>query len=210
MSPSRILAHRGLWSRAELKNSRDALRLALSRGFGLETDVRDLNGELVISHDLPRVGVLSLRTFLEDYRRLNAQGAVAFNIKSDGLAADLVNVLQAFDFDRYFVFDMSVPDMTRYRRLGVPFFSRRSELESEAIAFDECAGIWLDAFTTDWYKPDTIAEMLAAGKQVAVVSPELHGRDHQSVWHMLQRIEDPGRQLLCCTDYPEELQKWMS
>ncbi|MEX2316512.1 MAG: hypothetical protein WD669_05130 [Pirellulales bacterium] len=210
MSPSHILAHRGLWSRAEQKNTREALGLALSRGFGLETDVRDHGSELVISHDPPKAGALLVRDLLEEYRRLDARGMLALNIKADGLAEELDRLLQAFGIERTFAFDMSVPDMLQYHQRKMSYFSRRSELEPHVVSYQECAGIWLDAFQTDWYKSDTILDLLAASKQVAVVSPELHGRDRQGVWQMLRQIHDPAGQLLCCTDYPQELLNWMS
>ncbi len=47
-----ILAHRGIWNKKLKKNSLDALTLALDMGFGIETDIRDRNGVLVISHDM--------------------------------------------------------------------------------------------------------------------------------------------------------------
>ena len=147
---------------------------------------------------------------LEEYRRLDARGVLALNIKSDGLAEELDRLLRNFAIERYFVFDMSVPDMLHYSRRKMPFFSRRSDIETHVVGFDQCAGIWLDSFETEWYKPETIVDLLSAGKQVAVVSPELQGRDRLAVWRMLRQIADPGGQLLCCTDHPDELHKWMS
>jgi len=48
-----------------------------------------------------------------------------------------------------------------------------------------------------------IREHLEAGKEVALVSPELHGRPHGAFW---QRLRDAGlsRQdaLMLCTDFP--------
>ena len=48
---ARILAHRGLWVTDSEKNSKEAIALALSEGFGVELDVRDRNGGLIVSHD---------------------------------------------------------------------------------------------------------------------------------------------------------------
>ena len=45
-----ILSHRGYWKDAR-KNSVDAFKASFVREFGTETDIRDYNGELVISHD---------------------------------------------------------------------------------------------------------------------------------------------------------------
>jgi glycerophosphoryl diester phosphodiesterase len=210
MLPAQIFAHRGLWSSSECKNSRAALTAALRRGFGLETDIRDHAGELVISHDLAGDDALPLRHLLEDYRSLGATGILALNIKADGLATKLRQLVESHEISQYFVFDMSIPDMRHYDRLQVPYFSRRSEFESEIIAFDHCAGVWLDAFESDWYDADTILGLLTMNKRVAVVSPEVHGRDPRPVWELLRSIADPTKQLYCCTDHPLDLQKWMS
>ena len=48
-----ILAHRGFWTEPAEKNSREALERAFREGFGIETDIRDRNGALVVSHDPP-------------------------------------------------------------------------------------------------------------------------------------------------------------
>ena len=55
---SRIMCHRGYWS-GELgiaplqKNSWEAFERAIDFGFGIETDLRDYAGSVVISHDVP-------------------------------------------------------------------------------------------------------------------------------------------------------------
>lgn len=210
MHPNRILAHRGLWRTPAEKNSRGALRTGLERGYGLETDVRDYGGRLVISHDPPTADALPLETLLDDYRGAGASGMLALNIKSDGLAAPLVAMLKSYGIANYFVFDMSVPDMRHYHRLGANAYSRHSDVETEIVGLDASRGVWLDAFQTDWYDAATIGRLLASKKQVAVVSPELHGRDRTPVWTMLREVEDANERLLCCTDYPDEFEKWMS
>jgi glycerophosphoryl diester phosphodiesterase len=210
MSPGQIFAHRGLWRSSALKNSREALTAALRQGFGLETDIRDQCGELVISHDLPSNGALPLRELLKDYKNEGATGVLAFNIKADGLAKLLYRLVQEHEIKNYFVFDMSIPDMLQYDRLKIPFFSRRSDIESEIVALDRCVGIWLDAFESDWYDAETITGLLELNKHVAIVSPEIHGRDPFPVWELLRGIARRNPQIHCCTDRPDEFQKWMS
>lgn len=204
-----ILAHRGLWKMPEEKNSLAALTLALRRGCGLETDVRDCAGELVISHDPPQLGTLSLRSLLEKYESLGATSTLALNIKADGLAQPLRLLLAEYGIRNYFVFDMSVPDMLDYARNEMPFFSRLSEFETVPALLERSRGIWLDAFQGDWYDAAIIDRFLQAGKQVCVVSPELHRRSKDNVWRLLQQVAASGPQLLCCTDFPEELREWL-
>ncbi|MFN0019028.1 MAG: hypothetical protein ACKVP0_12260 [Pirellulaceae bacterium] len=204
-----ILAHRGLWKSPEEKNSLAALALALRQGFGLETDVRDCAGELVISHDPPRAGALSLRSLLEEYKSLGATGTLALNIKADGLAQPLRLLLAEYGIPNYFVFDMSVPDTLGYARDEMPFFTRHSEFETVPALLERSNGIWLDAFQSDWYNAAVIEGHLQGGKQVCVVSPELHRRSKDNVWRLLRQVASPGPNVLCCTDFPEELREWM-
>src|SRR5438309_53835 len=51
-----VLAHRGWWSDPQDRNTRAAFAKAFAAGYGIETDVRDSAGRLVISHDPPFVG----------------------------------------------------------------------------------------------------------------------------------------------------------
>lgn len=200
-----ILAHRGLWSRREERNTRAALHGALVAGFGLETDVRDFGSRIVLSHDPPGGDALPLQALLDDYVRWGADGVLALNIKSDGLAAAVRLLLAEYEIDRYFVFDMSVPDLLAYARAGVPYYTRLSEYEPQPALYERAAGVWLDAFERPWYDRVVIERHFAAGKQVCVVSPELHGREHLPTWALLDRLPPAAAgQLLVCTDHPRE------
>ena len=53
MDRCNILAHRGVWGSKEEQNSRSAIKHALAGGFGIETDIRDHDGQVVLSHDVP-------------------------------------------------------------------------------------------------------------------------------------------------------------
>ena len=61
-----IIAHRGLWSEdVNFQNTKLAFQNALKNGFGIETDIRDSNGELVISHDVADKNAMKLIDFLD-------------------------------------------------------------------------------------------------------------------------------------------------
>ena len=84
MDKGSILAHRGWWQKESEKNTPAALVRALSAGFGIETDIRDLNGELVISHDPPVDSQTTANWLFNQYNKIKANGRIALNIKSDG------------------------------------------------------------------------------------------------------------------------------
>jgi hypothetical protein len=206
--PIEILAHRGLWQDRAAGNSRPALSAALAAGFGLETDVRDLAGEIVIAHDPPIAASYSFRQLLMDYRSAESEGMLALNIKADGLCSAIGQSLEEFGVARYFAFDMSVPDMLHWKRAGLRYFTRHSDLEPAPALYEGAAGVWLDGFDSTWFTAATVKGHLANGKDVCVVSPELHGRDPEAVWSLLRRVSySTTARLSLCTDLPQQFAK---
>ncbi len=195
-----LLAHRGLWSRPSQRGSLDAFTAALSAGFGLEIDVRDAGGTLVLSHD-PASGS---EPCLAELANSASNAWLAVNVKADGLAPLLASVLSGHT--RWWAFDMSAPETVRYARAGLPFLTRHSDLEPEPLLYADAAGVWLDTFYSDWFDEATVERHLDAGKSVALVSPELHGREHEAVWDRWTRWSAlRSEAVFVCTDRPLEL-----
>ena len=207
-----IIAHRGVWKTLKEKNSFISFRQALSRGFGIETDLRDYKGEIVISHDIPEKDSQPLSNLLKEYNfhikksKDDSKSFLALNIKSDGLYKKIKKLLKDFRIKNYFVFDMSIPDTLCYQKAEINFFLRHSEYEIPSASFKNYDGIWLDSFKRNWFEKKTIENYLKQNKKVCVVSPELHSRDHLSCWKLLKEINlhKKGSILFLCTDYPEE------
>lgn len=201
----KILSHRGYWREPAEKNGVIAFRRTFELGFGTETDVRDLNGRLVISHDPATEGAMPLSTFLELSKAHGSPLPLAINVKSDGLAALLRQEMNAHGVLDWFVFDMSIPDMRWHLKESNPVFTRMSEVERSPAWLDEASGVWLDAFENHWYDIEVPKDLLAMGKQVCVVSPELHRRPHLPYWEWLKKHGLHQHQaMLLCTDFPEE------
>jgi hypothetical protein len=203
----KIVAHRGYWLQDQEKNTLAAFERALEGGFGIETDLRDAQRGVVISHDMPGGGEMSLDDFLALCARYPEGRPLALNIKADGLHTPVAAALAAHrmtDAGAAFVFDMAVPDALGYLQRSLPAYTRSSEYETAPSFIDAAAGVWLDAFHGEWYDAADIAAWLDRGKAVCVVSPELHRRPHLELW---QRLRDAGlhRQaaLSLCTDFPQ-------
>jgi hypothetical protein len=198
------LAHRGLWAAADERNTLAAFRGAFANGWGVELDVRDLDGALVISHDPPAAGALAFGAVVDAFVDAGCPGRIAVNVKSDGLEAMIADTLREVEPARWFAFDMSVPDTLRYARAGLPYFSRHSDVEPEPALYDGSSGVWLDDFAGGFVTQARIAAHLDAGKHVAVVSPELHGRDHAPAWREWRTWgvwSHPA--IALCTDLPD-------
>jgi glycerophosphoryl diester phosphodiesterase len=202
------LAHRGLWAEADERNTLAAFSDAFAHGWGVELDVRDLDGALVISHDPPTAGALTFRSVVDAFLAAGAPGRLAVNVKADGLEGLIADTLGDVDPASWFAFDMSVPDTLRYASAGLPYFSRHSEVEPEPALYDRSCGVWLDDFYGGFVTEARIASHLAAGKQVAVVSPELHGRDHVAAWDEWRRWSVWGSpDVHLCTDHPTQAEE---
>ena len=205
----KIISHRGFWTEANEKNSEVAFKRSFKNGFGLETDIRDYKGELVISHDIPEVGCLTFQRLLEIHHDLDSTLPLALNIKSDGLQLAIRELLKKYSVTNYFVFDMSVPDMLGYLKSNLTVFSRHSEYENKPVFYEQANGIWIDAFENEWWGEETLKFHLEAQKSVCIVSPELHRRNFQLTWNKLSSmsiIDDQN--LMLCTDYPEHARKF--
>jgi glycerophosphoryl diester phosphodiesterase len=200
----RILAHRGHWLTPSEKNSPAAFERAWANGHGIETDLRDRDGGIVVSHDPAVQEAIAFETLLEAHAARGPGTPLALNIKADGLQGPVSQLLARHQVREFFVFDMSVPDSLPYLRAGMPVFVRLSEFEPESGLLDRAAGIWLDAFESEWWTLDMVRALCARRKTVAIVSPELHGRPHQALWRQLAGLEQSVRDhLMLCTDFPD-------
>jgi glycerophosphoryl diester phosphodiesterase len=206
------LSHRGFWLKPEEKNTEAAFRRALEAGFGIETDVRDRNGVAVIAHDVADPGAMTLSGFLELYSEYPARPMLALNIKADGLQALVKEELERRNVDTYFVFDMSIPDLLDYRTQGIRYYARVSEYELAAIGIEQADGVWLDQFEGDWVDEAAVERFTDMGKDVCIVSPELHRRDPRTAWKNYHRLTvQPARgTIYLCTDFPSRAREFFA
>lgn len=204
-----IISHRGWWRQPNEKNTPAALKRALQAGYGVETDIRDFGGRLLIAHDPPSGREYSWELFLSDYAEIGASGTLAINVKADGLQDMLAASLKDAGLKNYFVFDMSLPELVRYRKCGIPYFTRLSDLEPTPLGMEQAGGVWVDGFDREWSDFDVLTPLIENGRRVALVSPELHRRDKTEHWGQIRRwlgriSEEQQASVMLCTDHPSE------
>lgn len=205
-----ILSHRGYWKNAFEKNSVIAFERSFSLGFGTETDIRDYKRELVISHDMADERCITVKEIFKIYNKYDNTLPLALNIKADGLQVKLKEILEEYRITNYFVFDMSVPDGLQYLKQNIKAFTRESEYEKTPSFYDKAYGIWLDEFQEHWIDKEVIEKHRKNGKQVCIVSPDLHKRAYKKEWQLYKEIEKELGidNLMICTDYPEEAKEF--
>lgn len=204
-----ILAHRGLWETKSEQNSLNSLKMAFDNGFGVETDIRDYENNLIISHDIPTNNPVYFEDLLKIYTQHPLRDSIylALNIKSDGIQRMLKNILEKYDIKKYFVFDMSTPEMVQSRKLQLSFYTRQSDIESPVL-YNESSGVWLDDFSGKWFPDEILKKHLEIKKNIAIVSEELHGRPCEEKWEYYKSffISNPAKNqfIFLCTDRPYE------
>ena len=200
-----ILCHRGYWKEENERNTIKSIRAALESGRGIESDIRDLDKMLVISHDLPDKQSPMAEEVFKLMAEYENKYCFAINIKSDGLKDILMEQLQKYHIVNYFVFDMSVPQIIEYQEKGIRYYTRQSEYEKQPVLYREAAGVWIDAFEDDsWITEELIYEHQKNGKKICVVSPDLHQRDNIIFWNRLLTFKINWQEIMLCTDYPDD------
>ena len=182
----------------EQQNTAEALESAIRFGFGIETDIRDHQSSIVISHDPASVACIDLAILAK------TTSPIALNVKADGLlniADDAIT--QILLIEGSFVFDGSIPEMLKYRERNLPHALRLSEYEKDIAWVTKY--LWLDAFQSDWWISDETLNRLTEKHFVVVVSPELHGRSKSKVWEKVAaELVDGNPNLGICTDFPDQ------
>lgn len=207
----KIVAHRGTWTQKHEQNTIAALQASVESGYGIEFDVRDYAGDLVISHDPPANRGNTFKDLLDRIAEKAHEKKVplAINVKSDGLASEITSLLNGYPRLDGFVFDMAVPDMRQYLKIGMPTFARLSDAEPYISYGDKVQGVWLDALESeDMIKAQFQATMLLE-KEICIVSSELHRRPHEALWAwLLPYASEPN--LMICTDFPDMANRYFN
>lgn len=202
-----ILSHRGYWLNLDERNKREAFIRSFDEGMGTETDLRDICGKIVISHDMPLGNEISFEEVLQimDGRNL----PLALNIKADGQGEKIKELLEKYNHTNYFTFDMSIPDMVVQFNNNLNVFTGQSDILAQAVLLDKAKGIWLDSFYSDWFSSVDIDGIISTGKKVCIVSADLHKRDTTKQWEIIKQCKSVNDDnLLLCTDKPIEAKEY--
>lgn len=217
-----ILAHRAnINGPGTRENTLSAVRTALERGWGIETDIRrESKGRFYVSHDhRARPANRSADAFCSLFRQF-PHATIALNLKETGAEAELLGYLEAQKvLAQAFLFDMEliepVPGHTAQliRRLHPTVrlaarVSDRHEPVARALDVEAASIVWVDEFDDMWCTKDHIRTLKDAGRTVYAVSPELHNFPLRTVpnrWRDFIRWGVDG----ICTDYPAALDEML-
>lgn len=199
-----ILSHRGYWKEfSSESNKKIAFERSFNLGFGTETDLRDVCGKIVISHDMPKGDEITFEEVLQimDGRNL----PLALNIKADGQSDEIICILEKYNHTNYFTFDMSIPDMVVQMTKKLNVFTGVSDILEKPVLLEKADGVWLDSFYSEWFSEDVVTGLLNKQKKICIVSADLHKRNVDEQWCKIKKftcLQD--EKLLLCTNEPEK------
>jgi glycerophosphoryl diester phosphodiesterase len=220
---STVLAHRGNLAGPTLRgeNSRAAIGAALTRGFGIETDIRRASdGRFYIAHDPQPAADDALADDVFELLRAYPDRTVALNVKEIGYESALLDYLrdqrvlrQVFLFDMELIEPVPGEMAERFRSLDrdvriAARVSDRGESIERALAIRAASVIWLDEFERPWATEADVRRLKQAGRTVHAVSPDLHGSSlerSRARWAQFNAWGVDG----ICTDYPVELREYL-
>jgi len=146
---------------------------------GIEFDIRDNGGEIVVQHD-PFVGGQLFTNFL---KFCPSNKFYIVNIKSEGIEHRAIADLEACGITQFFLLDCSIPMMVRLgkmgeRRLAVRFSEYESLATVEAMA-PFVMWVWIDVFTQLPLTSFVETFIRNRGLKLCLVSPELQGQQEK-------------------------------
>lgn len=168
--PMLTIAHR-INTRAELERTPAEL--------GVEIDLRDEGGRVILQHDPFRTGE-EFAEWLKSYRHR----FLILNIKSERIEARVLELVKQHGIEDYFLLDCSYPMIHQLvsqgeSRIAVRF-SEWEPVEAALASAGRVRWVWVDCFTRLPFDDSAYAR-LRERFQLCVVSPELQGRDSSSI-----------------------------
>jgi hypothetical protein len=195
MEHMQIIAHR--------RNTLAALR-ATPPEYGVETDIRSCDGELVLHHD-PFVRGERFADWLTAF----CHRTLVCNVKEEGLEDAVTELLCRHGIEDFFFLDQSFPFLVKSARQGEKRCAVRvSEFESADTALalaGQVSWVWVDCFSRFPLDAATAERLRGAGFKLCLVSPELQGRNaHDAVPALRGFLRRKGMAAdAVCTKEPE-------
>lgn len=145
--------------------------------FGVELDLRDRGGRLILQHE-PFIDGEDFERYLEHFRH----GTMIVNVKSEGIEDRALELLRKRGIENFFFLDSSFPMMVRLgargeTRLAVRFSEYESMETARAMA-GMAQWVWVDCFTKFPLDGDACGALKRMGFRICIVSPELQSRKH--------------------------------
>lgn len=169
--------------------------LSVPKSLGVEVDIRDSQGRLVLQHDPFKDGV-EFAEFLHHYDH----GFIILNVKTEGIESEVLRLVQEHKIEDYFFLDLTVPSIVKLSKRGISKiavrFSEFEPIENCLALKGKVDWVWIDCFTKVPLTPGVHQELTRHFK-LCLCSPELEGHDEASIRHCISLAKDMKLDAVC-------------
>lgn len=153
---------------------------AIPECYGVEIDIRERGGKLILQHD-PFVDGESLEDYLREYRH----GLLILNVKCERIEFEVLDLVRKYSIKEYFFLDSSFPMIRLMANKGIKEqavrYSEYESLETVMAMKGQVNWVWVDCFEKLAIEYQDYQELKNAGFRLCMVSPELQGRPQDIV-----------------------------
>ena len=146
---------------------------------GIEFDIRDTGGDIVVQHD-PFLGGQLFTDFL---KFCPPNKFYIVNVKSEGIERRAIADLEAHGIMQFFLLDCSIPMMVRLGKEGecrlAVRFSEYESLATVGVMASFVSWVWVDVFTQLPLTNAIETSIRNHGLKLCLVSPELQGQQEK-------------------------------
>jgi hypothetical protein len=143
--------------------------------YGVEVDIRDSNGRLIMVHD-----PLSKGEDFEKFLFYYSHKLIILNIKSERVEYKVLELLKKYQIKNYFFLDCSFPMIYTLSEMGekniAARFSELEPIENVLAIKDRIKWIWIDCFSKFPVDEKMYEIIKKTGLKTCLVSPELQGK----------------------------------
>lgn len=155
-----------------INNSED-LKI-VNEAEGIELDLRDKGGKLILSHD-PFSDGEDFEAFLKKFNK----ELIILNIKSERIEYKVLELLKKYNVQKYFFLDSSFPMIYQLNKINEKNIAIRvsefEPIESVEKVKDMVKWVWIDCFNDFSLDKNTYNIIKKLGLKICLVSPELQG-----------------------------------
>jgi len=167
----------------------DISKQIFSISDGIEFDIRDSNGHIIVQHD-PFLDGQLLTDFV---KYCPSDKFYIVNVKSEGIEQDAINILESHNISTFFLLDCSIPSIIKLKNKGerrtCVRFSEYESLDTIQLMKDVVTWVWIDVFTKMPLNKDIYTILKSYNLKLCLVSPELQNQP-EKITHYKQYLED--------------------
>jgi hypothetical protein len=154
---------------ADLKN--------ISTSFGIELDLRDCDGKIILEHD--PFNYKNSDEF-DDYIKHYQHQTLILNVKSERIELEALKILKKYNIKKYFFLDSSFPMIVNLSKSGerniALRFSEFEGLDTIRNMAGKVNWVWVDCFSKLPINRDIFIELKKLNYKLCLVSPDLLNR----------------------------------